>query len=260
MWHICLAAAIVVAMLCGPCWAGAWTLERGHSLAISGVTVSEASRSFDGTGQAGRKVTFHKVLAQNWIEYGLLDSVTLFAAPEFVSASCDTGSVTQARDFSFEGGARVLLLSRFGLLSLQASGKTAGAFDMSVSAGEASGSHFELRLLYGRNFSVLGRDGYADLEVAERWIRRPRPNEMTIDGSIGLRLRPGTELLLQNFNTVSGGGGAPPYGFYRLHKFELSVIQRLTPRWSLQVGGITSLAGQNVVKEQGVVAAIWYRL
>ena len=240
--------------------AGAWTLDRDQLQVISSAVVTQASRSFGNTGNSAGKVQFRKVLAQNLIEYGLLDSVTLFADPEFVSATCDTGAVTRASDVSFEGGARALLLSRIGMLSLQASGKTAGAFDMSVSAGEASGSQFELRLLYGRNFTVLGRSGYVDLEVAERWIRRPRPNEMTVDGSVGLRLRPGTELLLQNFNTVSGGGGAPPYGFYRLHKFELSVVQRLTPRWSLQVGGLTSLAGQNVVREQGFVAAFWYRL
>jgi protein XagA len=263
MRRAAVAICAVVLALAGRAEAGAWTLDRGHIQMISGVTASQATRSFDGASSASQRVLFRKMLSQNLVEYGLTDAVTLFAAPEFVTAVSDTNGlgVTRARDFSMEGGVRILLSSRIGMLSLQTSAKTAGAFDMSVSGGgNPSGRQFELRLLYGRGFTIFGRQGFFDFEVAERWIRRPRPNEMVIDGSAGLWVLPRTQFLFQTFNTISGGGAKTPYGFYRVHKFELSLVQRLTPRWSVQAGVIWSAAGQNIVKEQGFAAAVWYSL
>jgi hypothetical protein len=240
--------------------AGAWTLDHGQVQMISGLTISHASRGYDHESRPSKVVVFEKQFTQNWVEYGLTDAVTLFVAPEYVSAVSDTGGgVLRVRDASIEGGARILLLSRVGMLSIQCSGKTAGAFDMSVSAGEVSGSQFEFRLLYGRDFKVFGKSAFFDLETAERWIKRPRPNELIIDATAGIRFRKPTLLMLQSFNTISGGGGEPPYKFYRVHKVELSVVEQVTSRWSLQVGAFMSPAGQNVVVESGYLAAVWYR-
>lgn len=115
------------------------------------------------------------------------------------------------------------------MFSIQGSGKTAGAFDMAISADKAAGSQAELRLLYGRNYKLLGLDGFTDLQVAERWIKRPRPNEMAIDATIGLWLTPKTLAMFKSYNIVSGGGGQAPYTFYRMHKLELSGIMAQTP-------------------------------
>jgi hypothetical protein len=228
---------------------------------ISGVTFSRASRRFDGAGKPSQKVVFDKLFVQNSFEYGLTNAVTLYVAPEYVMAqSSGEGQATiRARSAAIEAGARILLLTRIGMFSIQGSGKTAGAFDMSVSADKAAGSQAELRLLYGRNYKLLGLDGFTDLQVAERWIRRPRPNEMTIDATIGLWLTPKTLAMFKSYNIVSGGGGQAPYTFYRMHKLELSVVCRITNRWSFQIGVFASPLGQNIVAEQGVMSALWYR-
>jgi protein XagA len=244
-----------------PICAGAWTLDHGQFQVFSGVTVSRATRRFDGTSDPTQKVVFNKLFVQNWMEYGLTDAVTLFAAPEYILA--DSGmagaGVDHTRASSVEAGARILLLSRIGMLSVQMSGKTAGAFNMSTSVGGQSGRQIELRLLYGCNFRLLRRDGYLDLQVAERWIKRPRPNEMTIDATAALWLTRRYLLMFQSFNTIAGGGARPPYEFYRQHKLQASLLQRLGPRWSLQTGVFVSPAGQNIVQEQGVVTQLWYR-
>jgi len=39
----------------------------------------------------------------------------------------------------------------------------------------------------------------------------------------------------------------------------VSVVQRITKRWSLQIGGFASPVGQNVVAEQGIVVSVWDR-
>jgi hypothetical protein len=244
-----------------PAWAGAWTLDRGQAQVISGVTFSKASRRFDGAGKPSQRVVFDKLLVQNSFEYGLTNAVTLYVAPEFVTAhSAGDGQATiRARSAAVEAGVRVLLLTRIGMFSIQGSGKSAGAFDMSVSAYKASGSQAELRLLYGRSFKLLGLDGFTDLQVAERWIRRPRPNEMTIDATLGLWLTPKTLAMFKSYNIVSGGGVQAPYTFYRMHKLELSVVRQITGEWSVQIGAFVSPLGQNIVAEQGIGSALWYR-
>lgn len=243
-------------------WAGAWTLDRGQWQMISGTTVSRATREFDASGAASEKVIFNKLFVQSSLEYGLTDAVTLFVAPEYVTVQSATkGQVpTHARDAAVEAGARILLLTRIGMFSVQGSAKTAGAFDMSVSVDQASGRQAEFRLLYGTNYKFLRCDGFADLQIAERWISRPRPNEMTIDATMGLWITPRTLAVFQSFNTLSGGGGRAPYTFYRAHKLEFSIVRRVTERWSVQIGVFASPAGRNVVVERGGVAAFWYRV
>ena len=262
MWRISL---VVLALSSGflptPSWAGAWTLERGQMQVISGFTVSGASKSFDDAGKPTQDVLFSKMFIQNSIEYGLTDAVTLFAAPEYVTvhAAAKGQAITRSRDTAVEAGVRILLLSRIGMLSIQASAKTADAFDMTVSANQAAGRQAELRLLYGRPYTLFGDHGFIDLQVAERWISRPRPNEMTIDATLGLWLRPGTQAMFQSFNTISGGGGSAPYASYRMHKLEFSLMQQVSDSWSLQIGGLISPFGQNTVAEQGFAVSIWSR-
>jgi hypothetical protein len=124
---------------------------------------------------------------------------------------------------------------------------------------KASGSQAELRLLYGTNYKLFGLDGFGDLQAAERWIKRPRPNEVAIDATIGLWLTPETLAMFKSYNVVSGGGGEAPYTFYRMHKLELSIVRRIAGHWSLQIGAFASPFGQNIVAEQGVVSALWYQ-
>jgi len=255
--------AVVLSLLPSPTFAGAWTLDRGRIQQISGVTSSHASRGFDHSGKPKQKVQFNKLFVQNYFEYGLTDAVTLFVAPEFVTAQSNMSGgsgIARSQNTAVEGGVRILLLSHIGMLSIQSSVKTAGAFDMSVSANNAAGRQVELRLLYGKSFTVLGADGYADLQVSERWIHRPRPNEMTIDATAGVKLNRSTLLMVRMFNTISGGGGQPPYTFYRTHKLELSFVRQITNAWSFQLGAFLSPVGQNTIVEQGIGAAVWYRV
>lgn len=261
MTRLLLTALLFVAFGFEAAIAGAWTLNRGSLQILSGVTSSRASDRFDVHGSPTGSVIFRKLLAQTWMEYGLTDAVTLYVAPEYVTAESgsDSDGATRYRSSSVEAGARILLLSRVGMLSVQASGKSAGAFDMSVSASGEAGTQFEVRMLYGRSFKLFGHNGFVDVEVAQRWISKPRPNELTVDASAGYWLTKGNLLVLQNFNIVSGSGAKPPYGDYRLHKLQASLVQRLTRRWSVQAGYFFATAGQNIVREQGFVTQIWYR-
>ncbi|MEJ1970125.1 MAG: hypothetical protein WDN03_16060 [Rhizomicrobium sp.] len=150
-----------------------------------------------------------------------------------------------------------MLFAHIGKLSLQGSYKTAGSFDLSVSAARESGRQIELRLLYGTSFSLFGKSGFFDAQVAQRWIAHPRPNETPIDLTAGLWLTKGTMLMAQSFNIVSAGDARPPYAFYRSHKIELSIVERLSRHWLLQSGVFFSPAGQNALVEKGVGVVLW---
>jgi hypothetical protein len=241
--------------------AASWTLDRGHLQMFSGVTSSRAKQRFDDGGTPSGKIFFNKLLVQNWMEYGLTDAVTLFAAPQYVTAetNMDHRAVMRARSASVEAGMRILLLSRIGMFSLQTSGKSAGAFEMSTAANDDAGKQFELRLLYGRSFKLLGSDVFLDIQAAERWIGQPRPNELDIDVTTGLWLTKHHLVMFQSFNMISSGKAEPPYERYRLHKLQASLVQCITERWALQSGYFFAPSGRNTVKEQGFVITIWYR-
>ena len=255
----CAAGVLALVLSATAAQAGAWTLGRGHWQTFSETTQSEASSSFDAHGRASIPTTFNKLLIQNNFEYGLTNAITLFVTPAFVTARVKTPTVplTVASNTSFEAGARLSLYVRHGRLSLQGSYKTAGAFDFSVSANRASGRQIELRLLYGTSFKLFGRDGFVDLQLAQRWISYPRPNETPIDLTAGLWLTKKIMVMAQSFNIISAGDAAPPYTYYRAHKLEFSVVERVSRHWSLQFGAFYSPAGQNSLVERGISVSLW---
>ncbi|MBV9903696.1 MAG: hypothetical protein JO346_03850 [Alphaproteobacteria bacterium] len=239
--------------------AGAWALGAGHWQSFSSATTSQAAQSFDASGRPTIPTAYHKMLFQNLFEVGVTNYLTLFATPAYVIADVTTPTVRyiRANNTSIEAGARIALLAFHGHLSIQGSYKAAGSFDFQVSAHRDSGKQEELRLLYGTGFKLYDRDGFFDLQIAQRGIDHPRPNETPIDLTGGLWINSKTMVMAQSFNIISAGDALPPYTFYRTHKLALSVVQKLSRHWSLQVGAFYSPAGQNALVERGVSVSLW---
>ncbi|HVV63998.1 MAG TPA: hypothetical protein VHC42_00895 [Rhizomicrobium sp.] len=244
-----------------PARAGAWTQNKGDWFVISSFDLTRAGKGFDDSGDADAPVKFNKSYMKNLIEYGWSDRLTLFAVTDYVVADARWAQETpiHARDASAEAGLRYRVTDRFGVWSVQASYKAAGPFDLSNSIEPDPARIEEVRLLYGAGFKLFGLDGFGDIEAAQRWITHPRPDETAIDLTAGLWLGPKTMVMLQNFNIVSAGDARPPYGYFRTHKLELSLVRRLTERWAVQLGGFISPAGQNSLVEQGVSISLWTR-
>jgi hypothetical protein len=252
-------ALFIVLLTGGNCLAGAWTLKKHHWQTFNATTLSTARAIFGSRARGSRAVMFRKFLTQNTFEYGLNDEVTLFATPAYVSVSAQTspGRVTRATGSSLEVGTRILLFGRVGKLSLQSSYKAAGPFDLSDSSNQSAARQFEVRLLYGTAFKLGGDDGFFDLQAAQRWISRGRPDETVLDVTAGLWLRNDTMVMAQSFNVISSGNAQPPFAYYRSHKVELSLVERISRHWSLQLGGYLSPAGQNALVEKGLSLVLW---
>lgn len=242
--------------------AGAWTEPEDRWQVITALWASAASHAYDSHGEAVQKTGFHKLLFQTDTEYGWNDRLTLFLDTETAYAAVRENALPEQRglDNAVEAGARYRLTDTIGVLSLQASVKTAGAFNFSISANsDQAGRQAELRLLYGTNFILCGDEGFLDIEAGERFISAPRPNETPVDLTAGLWLSHDWMAMLQNFNTVSGGDATPPYASYRSHKLALSAVRRLSDRFLIQAGGFLSPMGRNALVEEGLNLALWAR-
>jgi protein XagA len=241
--------------------AGAWTQDTGHWLSISSSDYSQALDGYDGKGRAIAPIRFTKVSARDLIEYGWNDKLTLFIDPEYITAQSvwDRKIAVTAKALSIEAGARYRVFDKIGVLSVQSSYRSSGAFDLSNSRDLGSASIVELRVLYGTNFTLLGLNAFGDAELGERYVTHPRPNETVLDLTAGVWLGDSTMAMLQSFNVVSGGDWEPPDTYFRSHKIELSLVQQISEKWSLQVGAYVSPAGQNALVEQGVSMSIWMR-
>ncbi len=242
-------------------WAGAWTEPEGRSQILVGVTYSHAGAGFDDHGNPDAPVTYEKALVQIDAEYGWNDWLTLLLSPEYAHARLikPQEAPQLGNAFGLAGGVRVRLRKDVGIVSAQLTLKAAGAFDTSVSAGGAVGRQIELRLLYGTGFSLFGRHGFFDAEIAQRWIAGARADEVPIDLTLGLRVTKRARLLLQSFNTIAQGNASHPYGYYRVHKISLSVVTDIRPGICLESGAYMAVAGQNALAEKGFVVRVWLR-
>src|SRR5262249_7255046 len=115
----------------------------------------------------------------------------------------------------------------------------------------------EIRGLYGTNFTLFDRNGYADIEAGYRWIAGTRADEFPIAFSVGLQLGKRDSILLQSFNIVTRDNARPPYGYYRLRKLPYSIIAGVSDRVSIVSGACISPAGQNSLLERGATVAVW---
>lgn len=239
--------------------AGAWTQPEDKTQTFSTFTYSRANRSYDSHSNATIPIRYTKLLTQTYIEYGVRDWLTLTVDPEYAKAQSGPpgGPIEVANAFAIGAGARVRLLDDYGVFSVEGSYKSAGAFDTSVSVNQESARQFEIRALYGTNFDVFGKTAFADLELGQRFIAGARPGETPIDVSVGLHITQQTMILAQSFNVIAGGDSKPPYGYYRSHKVQLSVVQHIWKDLSIQIGGFVSPLGQDALKEQGLSISLW---
>ena len=253
---ICLIALFAWA---APAHAGAWTLPEGRTQILAGVTYSRATSGFDAHGADVVPIAYEKILTQIHAEYGWNDWLTLILAPEYAHARllAPLRKPVIADDTAIAGGARVRLFKDIGIFSVQFTAKTAGAFDMSVSADGASGSQFELRLLYGTNFKLFGFNGFFDAQIGERLIAGPRADEIPADLTAGLSINRHTKLIIQSFNILTQGNARPPFSDFRSHKLSLSVVRYIRKGLWLETESYVSPVGKNALAETGVMVRAW---
>lgn len=239
--------------------AGAYLLDPGYGQFIAGVGLSEGSRRFDTRGRPRPAPAYRKAVASGYLEYGWRSWLTVVAAPALardngVAANQVTGSDGSAF------GARVLLARRGdAVVSLQALAQPplGGDRAAALATGGSRAAALDIRLLAARTMVVGRWPVFVELAPGVRLRAAPFPDEARLDLAAGLRPTPRVLLLGQVFASTAPERG--PVARTSYAKLQGSVVVDLSPRWSLQLGAVRTIAGRNAARETGPLIAVWSR-
>ena len=254
-WRGLAASAVCAATFASlstcPALAGAWTLKAGTGQMIATGLRSTADEAFSGQGGTPASKAFSKTAGSLLLEHGWTDRLTVVGDVEFADEGDASNGYARSGFSHVAAGARLRVFEADGFVaSAQVMGRLEdqggdGLTDIAV----------EPRLLVGTGLTLAGLPAFVDGQAAYRF-RTEGPDEVRLDVTAGIRPWEDWLFLAQSFSTISLGGGHQAYDY---HKAQASVVYDLNPRWSLQAGAFATYAGNNALKERGIVSAIWYR-
>jgi len=249
-------AVISLTMFQDPARAGAWLQKKGHGLLILSTTMLSGDKVFDTDGRPFSIPRYNRFDADAWLEYGLTDQFTLVLQPALRSVR-----VAKPYDLRYTGFGD----SSFGLrIGLWSSSDTVFSVQpmVRVPGGPLlAGTHVqtEIRLLYGHSYWLGAWPAFIDTEFAYRFGGGVLPDEAHSDVTLGVRPRPDTMVMAQMFGTFAF---IRTEGFYASgweYKAAVSLVWDFARNWSVQAGGVATIAGANTLRERGYFAAIWKR-
>ncbi|WAP67341.1 hypothetical protein [Jiella pelagia] len=252
-WLLCL----VLAASPKDAGAGAWTLAEGSGEVIATGLSSTADEAFGSAGAAPTQAAFMKGSASLFVQHGWTDRLTVFAKVEAGREADDASGYARSGLSEFLAGARLRLFSKGGFVaSASLSGRVA---DDAGEGIELGGTRIEPRLAVGYGYELFGLPAFVEAEASYGWrVAGGGFDEAKLDLTAGLRPFERWLVLAQSFSTFGLGGPAEsePYSY---HKLQGSLVYDIAEHWSLQTGVFGTIAGDNALKERGVVSAIWYR-
>ena len=256
-----MAIVLAAVFALSPCAAsaGAWTLPRGQGQMIATLFGWFGAGAPYG-GQAAPRES--KVGSQVYVEYGLADALTVVG-----EVSAERYALTPPSRDSFVGldysgaGLRARVWSNDAwVFSLEASAYASSAHDARRPAQAGNtGPEGDVRALAGHNLTLFGAPAFIDAQAGYRLRTEGPPSEFRGDLTLGVAWTPRAQILLQSFNVVANGAGAPGFSQWESHKGQLSLVYALDDRWSVQVGGFATLYRRNTNSEFGALVAVWRR-
>ena len=250
------AAACVLLMLplaCVPIAASAnpWLKDSGAGELISDATITRQQSGLAPGTQASAYSNLH-------LEYGVVGNVTLVADSSFQQYVAN-GMTRSAFDTAWAGPRIALKRWDNSILSFEGVGGISGIRQNTLPDSPlALSGTAEARLMFGQGFEVFARHAFAGVEGGWRWRAGAPANEFLLDTVAGIAPWQSALLMLQSFSIAGSGTARGAYRRYDLVKLQLSLAQRLTPRWWIQAGAIASVAGSDA-GDAGGVFGIWRR-
>ena len=244
-------------------FAGAWTQPAGSGETFLSTTATSNDRYFNDDGNAFTNRDYRKVETRLQVEYGLTDSLTGFVGPSLLHTSVggSAGGSYFGLGYTDFGLRKRIYSNGANVFSVEATARVPGASNSGNPAEVGyTGMEYDLRALYGRSFQIGNWPAFVDAELAWHIRNGAPPSEYRIDLTLGARPAPQWLVLLQSFSVISDGAGTGPFNApYRYYKIQPSVVWDFAPKWSAQLGAVTTVAGRNSWREQGVVAGLWRR-
>ena len=266
-------------------FAGAWTQEKGKGLIISGSSINRADLAFDSESKLRTPVDFEKLDSTFYLEYGVSDKLTLVGNTALQDVSYTSSEGPQL----YSGFATSKLGLRYGFdsgspwvfavqpsLVIPAGGEAVPDGDLGI-----GGFGAEIRLLAGRALTVGNRPGFFNAEAAFDQRSDGAPRQITADMTLGIQWAKHVQIIGQGFyrhtNDARFEGDAILAN--ESLKLQASVVVDLPKlrrkkkkagddeaqeipvnparTTSLQIGVFQTVAGRNIVREQGVMMTLW---
>jgi len=224
--------------------AGAWTLEPKARQIISTSLIDRADRVLGPDIDTDGNPNFSKLESGLYIEQGLTQRVTLVGQSAYQTVSFNNG----VEQISFSGFSNSSIGLRYGV---RQSDKDAFSVEF---------HSIELRGLYGRNVSVFGKSGFAEIQLAGRRRLNDDPFEIRSDGTLGVQVSDKLLVLAQGFYMQNNGTLSDlmdPVFETRSLKGQASFVYWVKPRLGLQIGAIRTIIGRNVVDEEALLLGLW---
>ncbi|MGK2909197.1 MAG: hypothetical protein ACSLE1_05280 [Sphingobium sp.] len=254
-------ATVAALLYSAPAAAGAWNQEQGKGQVIVTGLYSHSDKGFSANGHVTDIDDYEKYEAYLLLEYGLTDDITLLVNPSLTHQGSD-GSSDDVSGLGYtEAGARYRVAQgTTTVLSLQGTTRIAGETQSgSLAQLYQVKTEFDTRALIGKSFTIATRPAFIDVQAGYRFRSGGPPNEFRADATLGYRPAKGLLLLAQSFNVFSDGSGSRLLNSYRYHNLYLSGVYEIDRKWSVQIGGLGTLAGKNALRERGLVTGLWYR-
>ena len=271
----CGASALAfLLMLAGVCHAGAWTLGQGKlydRLALNGYYADD---QFDPSGHRvdfPANGTFSDINANNYLEYGLTDRVTLINSLYFkyIEKEDDATRTTTYGVGDIDLAAKIKLYDgHLGVISTQGLVKIPEAYRRSDPLPLGNGQYdVELRLLYGRSLYPYV-PGYCNFEAGYRWRFGAPSDEFKYLVEFGVditkklygRVKLDGILSMDNGNHLDTGGNPTTTNNFDLGKLDMALGYQFTPAWGMEVGYTPYLYGQNTAAGAMYTVALTYQI
>jgi len=257
-----LFAVAILSLLQNAAFAGAWTQPKDRGQAIASVTVTKSPSGFDDDGDVVSIPRYDKLEANLLFEYGVSDWLTAMFQPQLYSVQIaePTDADTFGLGYTEFGGRARLWSDKTSVVSGQVVARVPGLHDQNNPAEIGhTDPELDVRALFGHSFVLNSWQSFVDAQLAYR-VRFDDPaSEVRVDFTFGVRPMPKLLLLAQSFNTFADGSAEGIFSDTREHKVQLSAVWDVSDTWSIQLGGIATVAGENALRERGVVAALWHR-
>lgn len=265
-----MAFALVVASVAVPerAMAGAWTRAAGEAFAMGQVAAYYSDHAFGPSSELYASRSYDKVEATLTFEYGAADWLTLIAAPQFLSIR-----LGEPYPSSYDGpgyvdaGARARLFQGEGqgmgyVVSAQAVARAPGASgSQSAAAVGYTDWEADFRLLLGLSFELFGKPAFFNGEVAQRQRFGDPPDEFRLDLTLGARVAPRWQVLVQSFNVISEGAGEGPYFgvSYEYYKAQLGFAYDWDEKLTFLMSAVSTYYARNAPQENGGTLAAFYK-
>lgn len=263
-----LAATVTMAvtvMFAQSAHAGAWTLPKGDAHLISTYNYANAKRAFDRDRNAGAQVDFVKSEQSLYGEYGLTDKVTLVGT----SAIQDISYISRDGPQSFSGFGISRLALRYKLADAGPWVRSVQGGIVIPAGGESvpdadlgqGGLGADLRLMAGRNLTLLGRPAFLDAQSYLDYRSGDAPQQLGVDLTLGVDIHPRWQIIGQSFAQYTTAGTFERDEVLKNDSLRVqgSLVFRFgkDQRQALQVGAFDTVTGRNTVRQSGLSIGLW---